>query len=117
MSHPRIILETCPPYNMRYDTAGDWFINDDGDFVIRSIHNILDCNGFLISLHELVEMFLCKNAEISQKMVDEFDLSFEGDGEPGDHPKAPYRAQHRQAMLVEHLVANFLGMADYGRVD
>lgn len=117
MRHQRIILETCPPAEMRYDTVGDWFFNEDGDLVIRSIHEITDDNGFLIALHELVEARLCLKAGIRQVDVDQFDMKFEGDSEPGDHPQAPYRAQHRKAMIVEHLMANFLGHTDYGRID
>lgn len=117
MRHPRIILETCPPAKMRYDTVGDWFVNEDGDLVIRSIHEVTDDNGFLIALHELVEVMLCRKAGVTQQQVDDFDMAFEGKGEPGDHPAAPYRAQHRKAMLVEHMMANFLGHDDYGRID
>jgi hypothetical protein len=117
MRHPRIILETCPPAQMRYETVGDWFVNEDGDWVIRSIHEITDDNGFLVALHELVEMMLCKKAGITQHQVDDFDLAYTGEYEPGDEPTAPYRAQHRQAMLIEYLMANFLGHDDYGRIE
>lgn len=134
----RILIETVdksamrPPYNQQ-DEGGDWFINDDGDLVIRAIGvNLDDPEAFLFCLHELVEAYLCRYRGISQQAVDEFDRKFaaepvnpdypwtpllDGNEEPGDHPASPYRREHRQAMLIEHLMANFLGFDAYGKVE
>jgi len=37
----------------------------------------------------------------------------ECDGEPGDLPDAPYRKEHRFAMLIEHMMAHELGIEGY----
>lgn len=123
MRHRKIIIETVPHSEQRYDTLGDWFFNEDGDLIIKvsldeSTPNIpgdvLSDTGFLIALHELIEVKLCMHAAITQAEVDAFDFAFTGRGEPGDHPKAPYRQQHRRAMLAELLMADWLDMRGYG---
>lgn len=121
----RVIIEAVskeemrPPYNQQ-DEGGDWFV-DHGDLVIRVIgENPISDATFLFALHELIEMKLCANAGVSQQVVDRFDAEhdyYTTDGsEPGDHPDCPYRDQHRKAMIIEHLMANFLGLNDYGEV-
>jgi hypothetical protein len=122
MTRSRIIIETAtpeemrPPYNMETGLAGDWYIASDGVLVIKVTGDVLAREGFLYALHELIEAFLCLDRGISQQSVDAFDARFNGDGEPGDDPRAPYRQEHRFACLVEHLVAHELGMTGYGEV-
>lgn len=71
---------------------------------------------FLVALHELVEVKLCEWSGVTQKQVDDFDISFEDnrkpddDSEPGDSPNAPYRFQHCIATGVERIVAAVLGV-------
>lgn len=118
----RIVIEAVPQNAMRppYSAspeAGDWFVNAEGDLVIRVIGETLDDpQPFLFALHELIEAKLCRVRGISQEAVDAFDAAFTGDGEPGDMADAPYRKEHRQAMLIEMLMANFLGLDDYGEI-
>ncbi len=101
--------EMRPPYET--DGIGDWFEDDAGNWVIRSVGpDILDDETFLVALHELIEAKLCEKAGISQQQVDDFDSAFTGEGEPGDAADCPYRRQHRQACLVEFLVADMLNV-------
>lgn len=122
MTRPRIIIETVtaeemrPPYNAPGPMCGDWYLASDGVLMIKVTADVLSREGFLYALHELVEAMLCMQHGVPQGAVDAFDAKFTGDGEPGDDPRAPYRDQHRQAMLIEHLMANFLGMDGYGTV-
>ena len=124
----KIIIESIPHAQQRYDTIGDWFVAPDGTLHIKVSQDkgVLPNRAptkneqFLIALHELVEMFVCASQGVTQKMVDDFDMypaakSFMG--EPGDMPNCPYAKQHRFAMLIEHLVAHELGMLPYGRVE
>jgi len=121
----KIIIEAIPKAQMRYDTAGDWF-QDGGDLRIQVDEALPVDEQFLIALHELVEVKLCIMRGISQQMVDDFDMNSWpvlvaavpglADTEPGDHPAAPYRMEHRQAALVEHVAASFMGLAGYGIV-
>ena len=127
MRHRRIVLETID-----YDKAripgqeGDWFYDENGDLIIQIIPrdiipnvrgDILATETFLFAIHELVEAKLCLDAGIDQESVDDFDRAFKGDGEAGDEPDAPYRQQHRRAMLIEHLMADWLGVSGYGTVE
>lgn len=133
MKSTRIIIEAVPPEEMRlaaYRTegCGDWYC----DRTTADIHikvagaDVWDEEEkFLVAIHELVEARLAFKAGITEGAVDAFDNLFEAerevgkhgpDDEPGDDPGAPYRVQHRQACLVEHLVALFLGKFDYGVV-
>jgi hypothetical protein len=123
-----IILENKPFKEMRYPTLGDWFYEETG--ALRIVVAKDDEDGVpvpqdeqkLILIHELVEVWLCEKAGITQKQVDDFDLMWEhslrntGDEEPGDDPDSPYRTQHRHAMIIEHLLASFMGMDDYGTI-
>lgn len=111
----RIIIDTIPAGNMRYDTCGDWR-EEDGALVVEVSDEVPAEERFLVALHELVEAELCRRRGIGQAEVDAFDMAFKGEGEPGDDPAAPYRREHRQAMLIEHMMANFLGLTGYGEV-
>lgn len=109
-----------PPYDQG-DAGGDWLYESDGTLVIRSIGaSFDDPETFLFALHELVEAYLCRREGVSQEAADEFDARIDDqlgeDDEPGDHPGAPYRTQHRRAMLIEHLMASFLGLDSYGEI-
>ena len=108
------------PYNQG-ESGGDWFFNHDGDLVIRVIGETLDDpEAFLFAFHELVEAKLCQAHKVSQKRVDAFDLQAQSylpaDREPGDLAECPYRKEHRAAMILEHLMANFLGLVGYGEI-
>ena len=119
----KIIVETIPASRMRYPTKGDWLYYRDGSLhVFVSKDGLTENEQFLIGLHEMVEVWLCRARGVTQQQVDEFDmvrapaLALPDDAEPGDHPEAPYRREHRFAMLIEHLMAHELGMAGYGVV-
>ena len=60
---------------------------------------------------------------MTQEAVDAHDWRFQAelegklhpdDAEPGDDPRAPYRREHRFAMLMEMLMAHELGIDGYG---
>jgi len=122
----KIIIEGVHPDKMRLmayhqEGCGDWFFDANGDLRIQ-----IACSGdmnpwddegsFLIALHELVEARLCFKDCVTQGAVDNFDSTFDGEGEPGDDASAPYQKQHRAAMMIEHMMAIFLGKWDYGTV-
>ena len=118
----QIIIRRVPQEEQRYETLGDWFYDDTGTLLIKATAEDED-GAFLIALHELVEAWLCRKAGVSQQQVDEFDNDWTGvhpeyplesDEEPGDDSGAPYRKQHRFAMIIEHLMARELGIDNYG---
>jgi hypothetical protein len=115
----KIIIEARPQDQMRYDTLGDWYYDEAGDLRIDVVGEcpVHDVQAFLYAFHELFEAVACRHAGVTQEMVDEFDLNYQGDGEPGDDPAAPYREQHRPASVLEVLAANYLGRPFYGLVE
>lgn len=116
----RITIETIPHEDQRpgagINTIGDWQFDAAGNLAI-SVSALGDPDyEFLIGLHEMIEAWLCHKHGIRQEEVDAFDRSHTIWDEPGEHPEAPYRMQHRFAELVERLMAHELGAdwAQYG---
>ena len=123
----KIVIESIPKATHRYDTWGDWWYDADGTIQIRVSADEPDLptenHQFLVALHELVEVWLCKQRGVTQEQVDAHDLAFEDLPEdykklhePGDEEDAPYRKEHRFAMIVEHMMAHELGMGGYGDI-
>lgn len=117
----RIVIETIPEAEMRVPGLGDWYYEDE-TLHIRAVDTGRSNEDFLVAFHELAEAWLCRDKGVRVQTVDDFDLAFEADktraedDEPGDDPAAPYRVQHRQATMLEHLLALFLGLDAYGVV-
>ena len=104
-----IQVEFIPRDAMRCDSAGDYF--EEGDtirFIVAQSGN--DEWDWLVLLHEMVEYVLVKKAGIPIAEIDAFDMAFQGDGEPGDDPSAPYRHAHSIATGVERIIAGSLGI-------
>jgi hypothetical protein len=101
------ILKTRPHAFRDYDTVGDWAFGSKTLLVLASELGDPKMEACLL-IHELIEALLCKFSGVTQKEVVEFDIKFEGDGEPGANPKAPYHAQHMAAEAIEKYVADIL---------
>jgi len=109
-------IKTVEHTEQRYNTVGDYLTDDNGKtkIIISELgdHRL----EFLIALHELVEVFLCRQAGITDEQIDEFDFSFaerrcdDATDEPGDHPDAPYHEQHSFATLIERMACRELGI-------
>lgn len=118
MRHREIRIRFVPKREMRYsDTLGDWLIDSDGVVCIIVSDEGTEEEQFLVALHELIEWKLCSMRGISQKAVDDFDLAYKGENEPGDEVLSPYRKEHRFSMLIEHLMAHEMGLVGYGTVE
>jgi len=111
----RIVIETIPHQQQRYDTVGDWCYLEDDTLLVR-VSKMSDSRyEFLVGVHELIEAELCRHEGVTQKEVDDFDFEYEKlspdeqkTEEPGDHPEAPYNLQHCIATGVERLLAAIL---------
>jgi antirestriction protein len=113
----RIVIETIPHRAQRYDTCGDWQIDDQGNFHIRvselpSKRALFpEKFAFLVAFHELIEAALCQEAGVTAADVDEFDMYYAGSrDEPGDDDDAPYYQQHQIATGLERTMAALLGV-------
>lgn len=117
-----IQIKTIPHNEQRYDTVGDWWWTSDGNLEVR----ISDMKNwkyeFLVAFHELAEVMLCKDRNISQESVDSFDIEFEKNriegniDEPGNSDSAPYQKEHKFATQIEYLMSQELGV-DYNDYD
>lgn len=107
----KIIIETIPHSAQRYDTCGDWLFDEEGNLTIK----VSDLDDWryeaLVGLHEAIEALLCRDRQINEEDVTNFDLEFESrrqEGnidEPGDDANAPYRKEHFFATSIERLLA------------
>lgn len=102
-------VEFLPADRMRYGgTAGDYYETPAGIFF-----DILDqgdeTDNLLVLAHELCEFICVKAKGIPIPQIDAFDQAFQGDGEPGDDPKAPYKHEHSIAVCVERLLCGYIG--------
>jgi hypothetical protein len=98
----RIIVDSIPHEQQRYDTTGDWqFLGDD--LVVRISEDPLDSQRhfYLTAIHEIIEAILCKAQGISEQSVDFFDMAHSFCDDPGRLRDAPYHQQHMFAMEVE----------------
>ena len=114
-----IHIQTIPHDQHRYPTCGDWWLDDKGDLQIRVSDMGNQDYEALVALHELVEVLLCNKRGITTEQVDKFDKTYEKkrkaglksyQGEPGDHPYAPYKKEHFFATNIEALMSAELGV-------
>jgi hypothetical protein len=100
--------------NQRYETAGDWWFDGDGNLQITVSMTGDERHEVLIGLHEFVEAILCRANGVKEVDVTAFDVAFEEKraigniDEPGNDPNAPYFLEHQVATQVEKIVADAL---------
>lgn len=103
----RIIIQTIPHKNQRYDTVGDYQYLSDGTLYITVSEMNDEKAESLVAIHELIEERLTKWAGIKGEDIDKFDINFEKKrkkgnvDEPGFDKDAPYLKQHSFATSVE----------------
>ena len=70
-------VEIIPHSQQRYPTVGD-YATDVFNTVHFKISALKDWRyEFLISIHEIIEAYLCKHAGVSYQDIDCFDTAFE----------------------------------------
>lgn len=116
----KILIESIPHSEQRYDTVGDWQWPDEENHPLRiSVSDMFYKYKCLIAVHELIEAILCAegtfySTAILQEAVDSFDKNWKPHDditEPGDDPNAPYHRQHMFASLVERMLAAEMGIS------
>ena len=99
-------IVTIPEKEHRYDTCGDWLVDDFGAIRIR-VSEMGDWKAeATVAIHELIETAWCKAHGVTTGMVDAFDMDYPQDKNPGVDPAAPYFEGHKLAMQIEHLFAS-----------
>lgn len=112
----QINIEVIPHNNHRYETVGDYWVDEAGVQQVR-VSDMGDKRyEFLVALHELIELTLCEQRGIKEEDISAFDIEFEknrkpgNEEEPGDQPEAPYHKEHVFAECLERLMARELGV-------
>ena len=112
----KIKIKTIPHANHRYETVGDYWVDDEGTkyIVVSDMGN--EDYELLVAIHELIEQHLCLKRGIKEREITDFDIEFEKNrpegntDEPGDAPDAPYRKEHFFATNIERLISEQLGV-------
>ena len=106
-----IEFKVIPHGEQRYETAGDWRVDDNGVWQIR-VSKMSDWRyEFLVFFHEIIEMAYCQWHNISEEEVTGFDEAYEArrkpddESEPGDDIRAPYHQGHQTATFLERAAA------------
>lgn len=109
----QIYVRIIPKHYQEFDTLGNYKkVNDNVYFLISDTGN--DLYNKLIFCHELIEQTLIEHRGIPEPLIDKWDKEHPELDEPGDHPDAPYHAEHIIASSVEQLMCNYLNIrADY----
>lgn len=105
----KITIQSIPHSEQRYETCGDYWIDDEGNWHIAVSDTGNDAYTLLLAAHEFVEMALCVQRNIEMASIDEFDqhwTTFDHYTEPGDDPGAPYFREHQFASGIERLMAS-----------
>lgn len=107
----QINLKTIPHKEHRYETVGDYWLDLETHTWEVRVSNMNNWKyEFLVAIHELIEYALTLDRRIPEDLITSFDISFQGEGEPGDSPDAPYHKEHVYATAVEKSLAEQLGV-------
>jgi hypothetical protein len=123
----RIVVAFIDQAEQRYDTVGDYWLEEDGTLQFRSTAFKDWRMAYACIMHELAEAALCLHVGVTFADIDDFDKRWEAarqaagleaitlaDGteidEPGDDPSAPYYEQHKTGDIIERIFANACGL-------
>jgi len=105
---PKIVIETIPEDEQRYPTAGDYFINEKGDWQFRISDYSNPDFEFQVLLHELTEAYLLWKKGVAWTVIDEWDMNHPNSMDPGMEEGSPYREEHMIANEVEKPFVRYL---------
>lgn len=109
----KITIEVIPHKEQRYDTAGDWQFDGEGNLTIRVSDTDNDRMNYLLIRHELDEAMLCRMHGITTEDVDKYDKDHPttaGNDCFSDNLDSPYHKQHCDALAAEWVLARLLGV-------
>lgn len=110
----KVVIESIPHGQHRYDTIGDYWVDRDGTLQIRVSQMGKPEHMFLVALHELIEVTLCTVRGIAEPDIKAFDMAMPDDSpyadDPGHDPAAPYHREHVFAEIIERIMALEIGI-------
>ena len=103
----KIITEVVPLESQRYETLGDYYLEEDRlNFKITDTGN--NTYNKLILIHELVEELMTSYRGIREGEILQWDLKHDDSNDPGREPGCPYRNEHLFAEMVERMICHQL---------
>jgi hypothetical protein len=106
----KINVRTIPHADQHYETCGDYFVDKQGRIKVTVSDVGNNDYEYLVALHEIVELWLCKKRGISFDDITNFDKEHLDSDDPGSLPDAPYFKEHYAATIVEKFVCKELGI-------
>lgn len=112
--------KTIPYREQRYETCGDYWIDEAGDVQFRVNDMGNEDYEFLVRIHEEIEEHLTRRRGLKEPDIMAFDVAWEKereagkhapDAEPGHDPRAPYNREHVLSENIERQLAHFMGIA------
>lgn len=106
----KIVIEIIPHDQQRYETCGDWQLDENGVMQVKVSNFGLEIENFMVAIHEVVELILLRHRGVTDKDIDKFDFEFEQrvkkgeagrNDEPGFASDSPYIQEHTLATAVE----------------
>jgi hypothetical protein len=91
---PKIIIETIPADLQRYETAGDYLVDEEGNWQFRLTNYDDPDYEFRVLIHELTEAYLLWKKGVDWKIIDEWDIAHPDSMDPGMEEGSPYKEEH-----------------------
>lgn len=99
-----IVIKIINHKDQRYDTWGDYWIEDDGTVQFRISRFENSYNVMPLLVHEFLEFWRCMAEGIKEPDITDYDLAHLEDDDPGMNLDAPYHKEHLQSMGIERFI-------------
>ena len=105
----RIEIEVIPHESQRYDTAGDYWVDELGVLQVRVSDMGNQYYEGMVIIHELIEELLTRFKGISEPDIMQFDIEHLDSDDPGSLEDAPYHSEHMFALEIERAMCEYMG--------
>jgi hypothetical protein len=104
-----LVMVTDKPEHIPNDDVGYWNEPKTGNRFVAVLDVGNPDYSLLVAVHEMIEQHLCMKHGVTAQAVTLWDAAWDRrDGQPGDHPDAPYHREHAAATKVERALAEVL---------
>lgn len=112
-------LEVIAHKDQRYETVGDYWLDENGVRQFRCSDMSNEDFHFLVIIHELIEEHLTRRRGLKEEDIKAFDEMFEKERAEGKHSKteepgydsrSPYLKEHTIASGIETTLAGIIGV-------
>ena len=114
-----IFVRSIPMSWNLFSTAGNWGVGEDGSILVTLTETSDWRYQAIVLMHEMTEIFWCKNNAVTGEACDAFDAIWEKELNSGIHrpeeeagfdKRCPYRGGHVWGARIEHLFCWILGV-------